>query len=198
MRPADRQSAARSVLIAALAFGGAAAAASDIEVRVKGCKAGVDLVARNAPLSAVLERLSEALRFRLHLQERPDARVDVALSAPAPELLKQLLSGHGRYIVTTTRDPRCRGQQRVARVWLLPEGGGARPSSSLAVSQPRPATAPAVKPAVRPPGPVTEIGTPQQLRAAEERSRRLKEAYDAHVARHGRPPEGEEQEEARP
>jgi hypothetical protein len=45
---------------------------------------------------------------------------------------------------------------------------------------------------------VTQTATPDQLREAEARSRRLKAAYDAHVAQHGEAPSGEEQEEARP
>jgi hypothetical protein len=178
---------ARVTLCAAFAFGGAAAASSEIEVRVGGCRAGVELVASDAPLSAVLQRLSQALGFKLHLQERVDVRVDMNLSAPAPELLTRLLSPHGRYIVATRKDPRCDGQARVSAVWLLPGGASAKPSQADAKAAAKPK-----------PVPVTQTATPEQLRAAEERSRRLKAAYDAHVATHGGPPDGEEQEEARP
>ena len=189
---------ARWSLCAALAVGSAAAAGTqNIEIRAGGCTADVGLVARNAPLGSVLEELSRTLRFKLHLQEPAEARVDVALSAPAPELLKQLLASHGRFIVTTTRDPKCAGRPRVARVWLL---AGAAPSANAAAAAKAAATAPAARASAARAAarPVTQTATPDQLREAEARSRRLKAAYDAHVAQHGEPPSGEEQEEAGP
>lgn len=167
--------------------------ADDIQIKVGDCKSGVELVARDAPLSKVLERLAESLAFQLDDEGTVDRKVTLTLSGRGPELITRLLSPHERFMVAHARDPRCPGQQRVSRLWLLPRGeANAARKDGLPAAVAAPA-APLVKGT-----PVTEVGTPEQLRANEERSRRLKQAYDAHVNRHGKPPAGEEEEAARP
>lgn len=168
---------ALSLLVSSATF---AAAPGDIQVKVRNCKAGVELVARDAPLARVLERLAESLAFQLHIEAPADNLVNLHLTARAPDLITAV-AGQDRVMVSQARDPRCPGQSRVVKVWLLPKGESraALPSANTTRT------------------PVTETATRDQLRAHEERSRQLKQEYDAYVKTHGRPPPGEEQEEAR-
>jgi hypothetical protein len=177
----------RCLALAALIAVAAPALADDIQIKVGSCKSGVALVARDAPLSKVLERLAEAMAFQLDDEGRADRRVTLNLTGHGPELITKLLSPHERFMVAHARDPRCPGQQKVSRLWLFSNG-----QATTARNDPTPA-APAIRRT-----PVTEIGTPEQLRANEERSRQLKQAYDAYVNKHGKPPPGEEEEAARP
>lgn len=169
-------------LASALLLAPARAAAQDIQVKVGNCKSGVQLVARDAPLSAVLERLAQSLKFQLHVEAPADTLVNVNTSAPAPELIT-MLAAQERVMVSQAADPRCPGKFKVVRVWVLPKG------------QPVPVAAPKE---VKKPVPVTHTATREQLRAQEETSRKLKEQYDAYVKTHGKPPPGEEEEAARP
>lgn len=170
---------------------GPAASASDIDIKVGDCKTGVRLVARDAPLSAVLDRLAQALSFQVQQEANADRIVNVTLAGPAPDVIAGLLSSHERFMVSHARDPRCPGQSRVARVWLLPNGpaNGQRSHDAKAAAAPKPGPRPV---------PVTLTATPDHLRTAEERARQLKQDYDAYVNRHGKPPPGEEEEAARP
>jgi hypothetical protein len=170
------------------AAGGDAATSPAIEVQVRDCKTGVSLVARQAPLSKVMEQLAQTLRFKLEGQEDARALVDLTITSPGPEIVNRLLTPHGRFMMTTAKDPRCPGRLRVARVWLLPEGS---PQAAARRGAPPAKPASAVVAA-------TETATAQRLRAAEAEARRRKEAYQAYVAQHGKPPPEEEQEEARP
>jgi hypothetical protein len=177
------------VLGGALALVHPASSASEVVVTVGHCQAGIELMTDGAPLSTVLGKLSESLGFRLHFEQQHDPPVRVRMSATGPELVSSLLSTHGRFMMTTSRDPRCPGQLRVARVWVLPAGEAA---AALRPARPQPPAPSVAKP------PATVTATPEELRRAEERSRQLKQAYDAYVKAHGHPPPGEEQEEARP
>ncbi len=163
------------------------AVADDIQIKIGDCKSGVELVARNAPLSKVLERLAESLSFTLENEGHGDRMISVNISGRGSDVIKRLLSSHERFMVAHARDPRCPGQSRVSRLWLFSDG------QATASRQDRPAAKPVAKRT-----PVTEIGTPEQLRANEERSRQLKQAYDTYVNLHGKPPPGEEEEAARP
>lgn len=157
------------------------AAAAEVQVKVGNCRTGVELVARDAPLSLVLERLAESLAFQLHVETPVESLVNVKMTAKAPDLIAAL-AAQERVMVSQARDPRCPGQARVVRVWVLPKGEAV--------------AAPPVASTKR--GPVTETATREQLRAYAEQSRKLKEEYDAYVKKHGKPPPGEEQEEAKP
>jgi len=180
-------------LAAALVAIHAPAYADDIQIKVGDCKTGVRLVAHDAPLSKVLERLAESLGFELDDEGRADRRVTLNLSGRGPELIKKLLSPHERFMVSHASDPRCPGQQRVSRLWLFSNG---QPNAARKEASPAAQSAPA-SPMTKP-TPVTQIGTPEQLRANEERSRQLKQDYDIYVRKHGKPPPGEEEEAARP
>jgi hypothetical protein len=175
-----------------LALAQGAAVAQSIDIKQHGCKAGVELVARNAPLSQVLERLSASLGFRLDIEGEVTGSVNRSLSAPAPQLLAELLSSHAGHVIWHARDPRCPGQMRVARVWLV-----AASAKSASAATARPAALPAIAPAP-PPAPMATTATREHLQQAEEESRRRKAAYDAYFNAHGRPPAGEPEEAARP
>ena len=159
----------------------AVASAQEIDVKVGDCKTGVRLIARDAPLSAVLERLAQSLKFQLHVETNADALVNVDMTAPAPDLIAAL-AAQERVMVSRAADPRCPGQSRVVRVWVLPKGD--------AVAAP--------KETKKAPVAETRTATRQDLRGHAEKSRQLKEAYDAYVKQHGKPPPGEEEEAARP
>jgi hypothetical protein len=161
--------------------------AADIEIKVGDCKSGVGLIARDAPLALVLQRLSKSLSFKLHDHAKPDRIVNMNVTAPPNELIARLLSSEERFMVSHRRDPRCPGQTRVAQVWLLPKG-----EASAGAREGRSKTAPPS------PTPVTQTATPEQIRSYEAQARQRKQAYDAYVQAHGKPPPGEEQEEARP
>lgn len=99
----------------------ASAFAQPVRVDNLGCAKGVHLVAQQAPLSAVLAELSRQLAFELHFQGDNDHAVDLDTTRPAPELVARLMQGDS--VVTDTEpDPKCRGQLRLTRVWVLPKG----------------------------------------------------------------------------
>jgi hypothetical protein len=183
---------ARLFLAAAAAALAHGTAVAQVEVHQHGCKAGVELIARNAPLPVVLDRLSRTLGFRLDIDGDAAGSVNRRIVGPGPQLLADLLSSNSSHVIWHGRDPQCPGQLRVARVWLV--AASAKPGSTAAVraaASAAPVTAPVLAP-----GP--SIATPQHLQHAEEQSRLRKAAYDSYVAAHGRPPPGEPEDAARP
>ena len=179
--------------MAALVAIHAPAFADDIQIKVGDCKSGIELVARDAPLSKVLERLAESLSFELDDEGRVDRKVTLNVTGRGPELIAKLLSPHERFMVSHARDPRCPGQQRVSRLWLFANGQPNAARKDATSAKPAPPATPVITRS-----PVTQIGTPEQLRINEERSRQLKQDYDIYVNKHGKPPPGEEEEAARP
>ena len=169
------------------------ALADDIQIKVGDCKSGVEVVARNAPLSKVLERLAESLSFQFENEGHGDRMITLNVSGRGSDVIAKLLSAHERFMVAHARDPRCPGQSRVARLWLFSNGQGHKQEPASVARKEQSAAKPVVNRM-----PVTEIGTPEQLRANEERSRQLKQDYDTYVRLHGKPPPGEEEEAARP
>ncbi len=159
--------------------------AAEISIKLRDCRSGVELVARDAPLAQVLQRLAKSMAFQLDIDDTVDGIVTLRATAPGPELIARLLATQERVMVSHARDPRCPGRSRVSRVWLLAQG---KQVARREVREPSP------KPAAL----AAHVATPEQLRAHEDRARHLKQAYDEHVQRHGNPPEGEQQEEAKP
>jgi len=158
------------------------AVAVEIQINVGDCKSGVQLVARDAPLDQLLQRLAKSLHFQLHLETSADRIVNASIAAQAPELIARL-AAQERVMVSQIDDPRCPGRSRVARVWVLPQG------LEVATSTQEP---------MAPKRPVTEIATREQMRGAQAKSQKLKEEYEAYVRAHGKPPPGEEEEVAKP
>jgi len=178
----------------ALVMSSAPALADEIQIKVGDCKSGVEVVVRNAPLSKVLERLAESLSFQLENEGQGDRLITLNVSGRGSDVIAKLLSAHERFMVAHARDPRCPGQSRVSRLWLFSSGQEQGQGQPTAARKNQPS---ASKPVLKQ-TPVTEIGTPEQLRANEERSRQLKQDYDTYVRLHGKPPPGEEEEAARP
>jgi hypothetical protein len=150
---------------------------ADPEIRIVAgdCSPVVQLVARNALLSDVLRRLAQSLDFQLQFEGNPDSIVNMNVAMPPAELVAKL-SAVDSVIVTQTRDPRCPAQNRIVKVWVLPK---AKDNAGTGA-------------ATRP-----EVSQQQQARGYEEMSRQRKEAYDAYVRIHGKPPPGEEEEVAK-
>jgi hypothetical protein len=151
----------------------------DPEIRIVAgdCSTAVQLVARNALLSDVLRRLAQSLDFQLQFEGNTDSVVNMNVAMPAAELVAKL-SQVDSVIVTQARDPRCPAQNRIVKVWVLPkakDNAGTGAATRPEVSQQQ-----------------------QQARSYEQMSRQRKEAYDAYVRTHGKPPPGEEEEVGKP
>ena len=149
---------------------GAQSTGSKIEISVGNCTSGVHLVARNALYSDVLERLAQALGFLLVLEGNSGSVVNVDMSMPAPELVARL-SPTESVIVNQSRDPRCPGQNRIVKVWVLPTAQPGKLDRAVPTQT-----------------------SQEQSRRFEEMSRQAKEAYQTYVQIHGRPPPGEEED----
>ena len=154
-------------------LGSAQAAAPEIRISPGNCTSGVHLVARDARLSDVLERLSESLAFQLQFEGNTDSVVNVNVSMPAPELVAKL-SPTDSVIVAQARDPRCPWQHRIVKVWVLPKAKEGKLDRTI-------------------PAPTSQ----EQARRFDEMSRQAREAYEAYVRIHGKPPPGEEEEVSR-
>jgi len=137
-----------------------------ISIDARGCSRTVHVVARNARLDDVLDRLGHALGFQVQFDGGSQTTVDVDLSLYAPALIKRL-SATDSVMVLETRDTECFGQRRISKVWVLGKG-----------------PAPARAAAAPPPTPLRS----ERSRSLEEMSRQAKEAYDAYVQTHGEPP----------
>lgn len=99
----------------------AGAHAQQLTVEKLGCRKGVHLVAHQAPLAAVMAELGKQLKFELHFQGDDNRAVDVDMTHPAPELVARLMES-GSVITDDAPDPKCPGQMRLTRVWVLPKG----------------------------------------------------------------------------
>jgi hypothetical protein len=154
-------------------LGSAQSSDPEIQISPGNCTSGVHLVARDARLSDVLERLSESLAFQLHFEGNTDSVVNVNVSMPAPELVAKL-SPIDSVMIAQSRNPQCPRQYRIVKVWVLPTAKEAKlgPAVPTQASQ-------------------------EQTRRFDEMSRQAKEAYQVYVQTHGRPPPGAEEEVAK-
>jgi hypothetical protein len=130
-----------ALLVAAPGARGAPAA---IEVTGRKCAAEVRLVARDAPLSEVLARLSRELEFQLKFEAQADPRVTIDASRPAAEMLRLVAPGEN-LAITQVRDPACAGGKRVVKVWVLRSGTANVPQRAASLRGPieEPADSPA-------------------------------------------------------
>jgi hypothetical protein len=102
------------------------------EIRISSdCKSGVHLVAREARVSEILKQLARTLGFELRFESQSDPVVTVDASYQPGELLMRFASS-ANVSMTQTDDPRCPGQQRLVKVWVLPDGNDGRGGPSLA------------------------------------------------------------------
>jgi hypothetical protein len=122
-------------IAAALLFGSVPARAGDVRVTHARCAAEVHVVARDAPLSAVLKRLATVLDFQLRFDSDRDPVVTLDVMH-RPEELPMRLGPAENVSVMLERDPRCAGQQRIVKVWVLPSGSARDPRPSVAAVRP--------------------------------------------------------------
>jgi hypothetical protein len=154
-------------------LGSAQSAGQEIQISPGNCTSGVHLVARDARLSDVLQRLSESLAFQLQFDGSTDSVVNVNVSMPAPELVAKL-SPMDSVVVVQARDPRCPLQHRIVKVWVLPKAKEGKLDRTFPTQT-----------------------SPEQARRFDEMSRQAREAYETYVRSHGKPPPGEEEEVTR-
>jgi hypothetical protein len=157
---------------AGLSVVSAAALSQQISVDKDDCANGVHLKAKNARLSEVLKRLSQTLDFQLQYDSANDPIINADMTRRAPELVAKLAPSDN-IMVTQAADPRCRGQSKIVKVWVLPTA-----NATARTPPPSPARQPIVPQASQP-------YTPAQL---DEMSRKRKAAFDAYVKEHGVPP----------
>ena len=105
----------------ALAACAAAAPAQELKIERVDCRAGVHVVARDVPMSRVLQELSQLLGFHLKFQADTDRKVTLDLTRPPAQLVAKLLESDS-VVYDEIPDPRCPGRQTLARVWVLPRG----------------------------------------------------------------------------
>ena len=117
-----------STCLSAVTFASAAAffcapSAFGDEIRVSGgdCAGVVRLVARDAPLSAVLKRLAQALDFQFSFESDSDPLINVNTSREPVDLLG-LLAPSENISIAQARDPRCPNRDRIVKVWILSKG----------------------------------------------------------------------------
>jgi hypothetical protein len=174
-----------------LALWGFSASAQELQIKPGDCTSGVHLVARQVPLERILGQLAQALGFELVYEGERGKPIDVDATRPPVELVTSL-SPQDSMIVTQGPDPRCKGRNRVVKVWVLPRTKAAVPQGASSapvagtVAPPRRSPVSTVKEHVIRPSP-----------ELEEQSRRAKAAYDEYVRTHGKAPPGEEEEAAR-
>ena len=138
----------RTALLAAAVglAAGSVCAATEPQVEQLSCAAGIHVRSGDAPLSVVLRRMSEVLRFELVYAATDDPVVKLDAKKKPLEWVAAL-SERANLIVSYGRDRRCPSQWRIAAVWVLPTGTGtARPH---ALSPPTPPPAPAKASPVR-------------------------------------------------
>ena len=96
-------------------------AAQQLKVERLDCKAGVRVTARDVPMSRVLQELSRQLGFTLKFEADTDRLVTADLTRPPGPLVAKLLEADS-VVYDEVPDPRCPGQQMLAKVWVLPRG----------------------------------------------------------------------------
>jgi hypothetical protein len=149
---------------------------SGAEIRIDpgDCAAGgIHLVARDARLSDVLERLAESLGFQLQFDGATDSMVNIDAIMPAPQLVAKLSPGDSM-IVSQSRDPHCPRQYRIVKVWVLGKTKDGKDGSVVRTESPQ-----------------------ERGRRLDEMSRQAREAYELYVRTHGGPPPGVEEEAAK-
>ena len=122
-------------LTAGTLLAGIPARAEEIRITAGECAAAVRLVARDAPLSAVLKRLGRALGFQLSFESDSDPRITVDATREPIGLLA-ILAPAENLSLTQARNPRCAGQERIVKVWVLPKGQKNVVQAALTVPQP--------------------------------------------------------------
>jgi len=98
------------------------AAAEPVRVDNADCGQPVHLVARDAPMSAVLARLGEALHFHVAYQTQSDPRLTVDERLDANTLVRRLVRNMN-YSLEQMPDASCLRQLRIVSLAVLPDIG---------------------------------------------------------------------------
>lgn len=116
---------------AALLVGPLQGFAGDVRVTHARCAVDVRVEARDAPLSLVLKKLADTLGFQVLYGSDSDPLITLDVTQPSQSLPSRL--GPSENItMLLERDSRCPGQQRIAKVWVLPGGGPRGAGSAVA------------------------------------------------------------------
>jgi hypothetical protein len=107
-----------AALAAAVSMLAAPAIAQDIRLSGGACGQPVHLVAHEAPLSRVLQRLADAQRFTLAYRSDDDPLITTDERLPVTDLVRRL-ARNVNFSLEQTKDPRC---PRVAMLAILPDG----------------------------------------------------------------------------
>jgi len=118
----------------ALLLGAEQALAGDVRVTQARCVSDIHVVAHEAPLSAVLKKLSTVLDFQLRFDSDSDPLVTLDATQRAEELPARLAPS-GNVTMMLERDPRCSDRQRIVKVWVLPGASTGAPRTSVASVQ---------------------------------------------------------------
>jgi hypothetical protein len=99
------------------------AVADDVSVVALNCATGVHVIARDAPLSRVLERLAQTLRFQLFDESGLDRSIAIDASMQPLQLIGSIAPDLN-ISATQVTDPRCPRQMRIEKLWILAPAGG--------------------------------------------------------------------------
>lgn len=108
-----------------------AIASGAVEVIPGDCATGIQLKARGARLSEILNRLSLNLGFQLHYRAETNPTMNIDFTGTPAELVDHLLSDRN-IIVSTVPDPFCPDSIKVTQIRVLPAGTPDRSSAELA------------------------------------------------------------------
>jgi hypothetical protein len=123
----------RAVCAAALLLPAFPAVSQQIRISGGDCGQPVHLVAREAPLSSVLQRLADSLRFKLAYESERDPLVSVDERLAVTDLVGRL-ARDVNFSMEQVIDARC-SQARVSKLSILPD----RPDGSPRKAAARPA-----------------------------------------------------------
>lgn len=128
------------------------------------CGHGVQVSSNGAPLRELLQELAGSLHFELKYlaSENPPIRLDGRLGTL--ELI-ELLSEQANLAVRYRRDPACKGQLKIASIWVLSRASGASATRSADAPVAAPGAVPAsLPPAVAAPPSASGDGQAEYLR----------------------------------
>jgi hypothetical protein len=134
------------------------ACAGEIRISDGDCATGVHLVAQDARLSDVLNRLARTLGFQLRFQSDSDPLVSINTTRQPADLVTQL-SPQENVSVAHARDSRCPNRERIVAVWVLPKTRG---GVGTTAAPPTPPVVPVPPPPAPPQESVQEEGVPPE------------------------------------
>lgn len=105
------------------AFLSVPAAAQDLRIAGISCAEPVHLVAKDIPLSTVLQALSASLHFDVVYQARTDPAVTIETTALAPDLVQDI-ARNMNFSLEEATDARCAHLRRIVKLSVLSDPAG--------------------------------------------------------------------------